>query len=75
MKRKTKDFSFAKFFNPQKSPRTQLNPEIGKFVYFPKHIKARGVVVWNSFQKGTYVKAEHGYKKLVPRHDKVFGKA
>lgn len=65
MKAKTKDFSFTRFFNPQKSPRTQLhiNKDSGLpdgFDYFPKHFKQKGKVVWDSARKGTYVKERHG---------------
>ena len=57
-----KDYSFSRFFNPQKSPRTQINPVTGTYDYFPKHEhkKHRGRVVWNSAVKGTYIRAIHG---------------
>lgn len=59
----SKDVSFRRFFNPDKSPRTQFNYEKGIYDYFPKHSKKRGRMVWNSYQKGTYVRAKHGELK------------
>lgn len=57
-----KDYSFSRFFNPQKSPRTQINPVTGVYLYYPKHEreKHRGKVVWDSSKKGTYIRSKHG---------------
>ena len=55
--------SFSRFFNPEKSPRTQINPFTGAYDYHPKHDKGRGRVIWDSLKKGTYVRARHGALK------------
>ena len=54
-----KDTSYARFFHPEKSPHTIFHPLKG-FLYFPKHIKRRGRLVWDSLTKGTYIRAKHG---------------
>lgn len=65
----TKDTSWHRFFNPEKSPRTNLIPAEGggfKIDYWPKNIKPWqriGRVVWPSKQWGTYVFAKHGVLK------------
>ena len=57
-KRKRHDFSFAKFFHPEKSPRTiwSINPltHEPECVRQAKHEKYRGRIIWNSMRKGTY---------------------
>lgn len=60
-----KDYSFSRFFNPQKSPRTQINPITGAYDYYPKYEndKHRGRIAWDSSKKGTYVRAIHGELK------------
>jgi len=58
-----KDYSFAKFFHPEKSPHTMFNPINGVFTYVAKHKKHTGHVVWDSMRKGTYVFAKHGELK------------
>ena len=58
-----KDLSFARFFHPEKSPRTIFNFKEGKFDYYPKHTKRRGRIVWDSMKKGTYIRAIHGELK------------
>lgn len=64
--KKTKDFSFARFFNPNKSPKTQIEFDtkgrFKRFEYFPKHKKYVGRLVWPA-SKGTYVSAIHGELK------------
>lgn len=61
----SKDLSFRRFFNPEKSPKTQINPLKGVYDYYPKHEheKHRGKLVWDSNRKGTYVRAKHGELK------------
>lgn len=54
------NFSFFRYFNPQKSPHAQMNPHTGAYEYYPKNDKSRGVVVWDSRRKGTYVRSIHG---------------
>ena len=58
--KRVRDFSFFRYFNPHKSPHTQINPITRAYDYYPKHPNVRGVVVWNSTQRGTYVRAKHG---------------
>ncbi len=58
-----KDYSFAKFFHPEKSPRTIFDPKKGIFVYYAKHAKRAGHIVWDSIKKGTYIRAKHGELK------------
>jgi hypothetical protein len=50
-KRKT-DFSFARFFNPSKSPNGSsfLNGEF----YIPIHRKRMGILIWNSKKFGAF---------------------
>ena len=55
--KKRKDFSFAQFFRPHKNPQPRRNGEV------PKHPKRKGVVVWESWMKGTYVRSIHGELK------------
>ena len=61
----SKDVGFRRFFNPDKSPKTQINPSTGVYDYYPKHEheKHRGKIVWDSSRKGTYVRAKHGELK------------
>jgi hypothetical protein len=47
---------YARFFNPNKSPRPG-------YFGFPIHSKQRGRLVWNSSTQGTYVRALHGELK------------
>ena len=54
------NFSFFRYFNTTKSPHTQINPLTGVYEYYPKNVKYRGVVVWDSRRKGTYIRAIHG---------------
>ena len=54
------NFSFFRYYNTTKSPHTQMNPRTGAYEYYPKHADPKGVVVWDSWQKGTYVRAIHG---------------
>lgn len=63
-----KDTSFHRFFNPQKSPRTNWIKSDGGFKidYWPKNIKPLqriGRVVWPSSVRGTYEFAKHGELK------------
>jgi len=63
----SKDTSYAKFFHPEKSPKTQFHydKDTTRIVwdYVPKHQKRRGKIVWDSLRKGTYVIAKHGLLK------------
>lgn len=61
----SKDVGFRRFFNPDKSPKTQINPLTGVYDYYPKHEheKHRGKIVWDSSRKSTYVRAKHGELK------------
>jgi len=59
----TKDYSFGRFFHPEKSPHTIFDPIKEAFSYYPKHPKRRGRVVWDSLKKGTYIRAKHGELK------------
>jgi hypothetical protein len=61
--KKRKDYSFAKFFHPEKSPHTIFNPVKGVFDYVAIHQKRMGHVVWDSAKKGTYIFAKHGELK------------
>lgn len=56
----TKDFSFAKFFNPSKSPHTHFDEIKGEFTYVAKNRKFHGKVVWPSRSKGTHTKKDNG---------------
>lgn len=59
--KKIKDFSFLRFFHPEKSPHTQFNPITRKYDYIVKHMKIpQGRLVWNSNHGNTYIKAKHG---------------
>ena len=58
-----KDYSFAKFFHPEKSPHTIFDYAKGVFAYVAKHKKTRGHVAWDSMRKGPYVFAKHGELK------------
>lgn len=58
-----KDLSFAKFFHPEKSLRTIFDPKKGIFIYYPKHKKYSGRIVWDSLKKGTYIRKKHGELK------------
>lgn len=50
-KRKT-NYSFAKFFNPEKSPHTSFNPITGVIEYMAKHATRRmGKAVYDSWRK------------------------
>ena len=69
-KRKRKDYSFARFFNPHKSPSTlqvefDKETKTPKFTHVPKHFfdKRMGRIVWNSAIRGTYQKKLHGELK------------
>jgi hypothetical protein len=60
-----RDFSFARFFNPEKSPHTVIgfNPIINQpyFVYAPIHNKKLpDKLAWDSKSKGTYKRSSHG---------------
>lgn len=66
--KRVRDFSFFRYFNPQKSPHSQINPTTGVYEYFPKHDNRKGIVVWSSATKGTYVRAIHGV--LNPKKSK-----
>lgn len=55
-----RDFSFFRYFNPHKSRHTQINPITGAYEYFPKHDNRKGILIWPSATKGTYVRAIHG---------------
>jgi len=57
------DYSFSKFFHPEKSPHTIFDPIKGVFTYYPKNPKKMGRVVWDSLRKGTYIRAKHGELK------------
>ena len=65
----TKDTSWHRFFNPQKSPHTNWIAVAGggfKIDYWPKNIKPLqriGRVLWYSSQWGTYEFAKHGELK------------
>ena len=54
------NFSFFRYFNPQKSPHTQFNPITKTYEYYPKNAKRRGIVVWSGSQRGTYIRKKHG---------------
>jgi|WetSurMetagenome_2_1015567.scaffolds.fasta_scaffold107136_2 hypothetical protein len=43
--KKRKDYSFAKFFHPEKSPHTMFDPTKGVFIYVAKHRKHTGRIV------------------------------
>lgn len=65
-----RDFSFNKFFNPDKSPRTQghYDKERNRFVfeYYPKHAREHNYptrLAWDTLRRGTYVRAQHGNLK------------
>ena len=58
--KRVRDFSFFRYFNTDKSVHTQINPITRTYDYYPKHPNVRGVVVWSSAQRGTYVRAKHG---------------
>ena len=58
----SKDLSFARFFNPSKSPSGGFDARTGQ-MYFPIHMKRQGRLVWDSAKKGTYVRAIHGELK------------
>ena len=58
--KRVRDFSFFRYFNPQKSPHTQINQLTRAYEYFPKHDNRKGVMVWSSSVYGTYVRAKHG---------------
>ncbi len=47
---------YARYYRPDKNPQYQW-PDI------PKHSKKRGVLVWNSYHQGTYVRSIHGELK------------
>jgi len=55
--KKRKDFSFAQFFRPYKSPQPRRNGEV------PKHSKRQGKLAWDSAKHGTYVRSIHGKLK------------
>lgn len=55
-----KAIDFFRFFNPQKSPMTQINEKGNGFDYYTKHHRPKGRVVWDSQRKGSYIKAMHG---------------
>jgi hypothetical protein len=56
----TRDFSFSRFFNPEKSPLTSgyfdKDTQRWVFDYVAKHANRLGRIVWNSKLKGTNVK-------------------
>ena len=54
------NFSFFRYFDTTKSPRTQINPITRAYEYYPKNAKRQGVVVWTPSMRGTYVRAKHG---------------
>ena len=58
--KRVRDFSFFRYFNPHKSPHTQINPITRAYDYFPKHDNRKGVLIWHSSRYGTYVRAKHG---------------
>ncbi len=61
--KKIRDFSFFKFFHPEKSPRTQFNFKTMRYDYFPKHESEKipqPRLVWDSKRRGTYIEAKHG---------------
>jgi hypothetical protein len=51
-----KNLTFAKFFNPSKSMSKN-----GSRIH--RSEKRHGILVWNSLEKGTYVRAKHGILK------------
>lgn len=55
-----KPIEFFRFFNPQKSPSTQINKKGDGYDYYTKHHQPKGHVAWDSKRKGTYIKAIHG---------------
>jgi hypothetical protein len=57
---KRKDFSFIRFFHPNKSVSTQVSRDGKSYDYFPKNFIAKGKVVWDSWRKGTYQRSIHG---------------
>lgn len=58
------DLSFARFFNPGKSPHLGAYlPFLDGTWYVPKHEKYNGTLVWPSKSKGTYEVAKHGIFK------------
>lgn len=61
--KKRKDYSFVKFFHPEKSPHTIFDFKKGIFDYVAKHKKIHGHVAWDSIRKGTYIFAKHGELK------------
>lgn len=63
----SKDVSFRRYFNPDASPHTVINPVTGHYDYYPKHENRRGRVVWDSLRKGPYVRAKHGELPLSKR--------
>lgn len=56
-------------FHPEKSPRTLINPLTKVYDCYPKHEaeKHRGVTVWDSSEKGTYIRAKHGELQFSKR--------
>jgi len=64
---------YARFFNPKKSPHTHFDHFDQSYTYVAKHRKRKGIVVWASAINGTYEKADHKGRKLVPRHDRING--
>jgi hypothetical protein len=57
---KRKDTSWHRFFRPEKSPHSifSFNKETNLFEYsyVPKHDKSRGVIIWDSKKKGTFMR-------------------
>ena len=65
------NLSFRRFFNPDKSPHTQINPLTGVYDRIAKHHSPKGRIVWDSLRKGPYVRALHGElpgSKYAMRH-------
>ncbi len=58
-----KDLSFAKYFNQNKSLHNGLHKGEVSIHSIEMKRKRREVLVWDSFKKGTYVRALHGELK------------
>jgi hypothetical protein len=58
----SKDYGFVRFFNLSKSPRGGM--QLDGTIYYPKHRKPKGTLVWNSSKKGTYIRKIHGELKF-----------
>lgn len=57
--RPTRDFSFSRFFHPEKSPHTSFvikDNGLVEFTYKAKHDNSRGHIIWDSKIKGAYIR-------------------